>query len=278
MASSNVVQRVVSGVVLALCAGGVFYLGGAVLTAVCVLLSGVAAFEFLRATLPPYRRGETFVDDDAFLYALGFTLIPVALPLGGLQGAFATAVVLVMATLLRELRRFEAGTHEEKAFDALGAIALTLIYPVLFSSIFLAAILEIKGEPFRILIWYVATVALNDIGAWAVGRSIGKTKLAPRTSPGKTCEGAVGGLILALGLALPLGFLLSVPVPGGLLFVFALLISCLGQLGDLVESLVKRLLGVKDMGDTIPGHGGVLDRLDGHLFAAPALFLLTQVL
>lgn len=112
----------------------------------------------------------------------------------------------------------------------------------------------------------------TDIGAYLVGRLIGGPKLAPRISPGKTWSGALGGLLISAccGAALALA---TQGAPAHA-FVAGLILSFVAQIGDLLESAIKRKLGVKDSGRTIPGHGGLFDRLDGFLTAAPLAALL----
>jgi phosphatidate cytidylyltransferase len=112
----------------------------------------------------------------------------------------------------------------------------------------------------------------TDIGAYLTGRLLGGPKLAPRISPGKTWSGSLGGLLIAA--------LAGVLLAAGLLafswtaFAAGALLSLCAQAGDLLESAIKRRLGVKDSGQTIPGHGGLFDRLDGFLAAAPVAALL----
>jgi len=120
------------------------------------------------------------------------------------------------------------------------------------------------------VLFLLAIVWASDIGAYASGRLFGGPKLAPSISPGKTWSGAAGGLIAAL--AVPICFSLGLPTTRGLVVA-----ACLGitsQAGDLLESAIKRHFGVKDSGRLIPGHGGLLDRIDGLLVAAPMAGLL----
>lgn len=118
----------------------------------------------------------------------------------------------------------------------------------------------------------VAVIWATDIGAYLVGRLVGGKKLAPKISPGKTWSGSVGGLLmggLAAAMLAARGYGVDLAaLPAG----FAL--SVFAQAGDLLESWIKRKLGVKDSGRTIPGHGGLFDRLDGFLAAAPVAALL----
>jgi phosphatidate cytidylyltransferase len=144
-----------------------------------------------------------------------------------------------------------------------------------------AALLYLRGDPLAgrnnvlvlvLLIWAV------DIGAYLAGRMFGGPRLAPRISPGKTWSGAVGGLAAAIAVGLTAAALLS---GAGAWWRAALVSTGIGivaQAGDLLESLVKRGFGVKDSSQLIPGHGGLFDRLDGVLSAAPAAAVLALAL
>src|SRR5579871_2840014 len=120
----------------------------------------------------------------------------------------------------------------------------------------------------------VAVVWATDIGAYAAGRSIGGPRLAPRLSPRKTWAGLAGGVLSAALAGGAAALLLAVPAPL-LLVALSAGLAIVAQLGDLAESLAKRRFGVKDSSGLIPGHGGVLDRLDGLLAVVPAVALLT---
>jgi phosphatidate cytidylyltransferase len=133
-----------------------------------------------------------------------------------------------------------------------------------------------NDENYRpILLWLLVFVELNDVFAYLFGKTFGKRKLRPNTSPGKTWAGALGAVVATTAGAAVVGHFVfegtSLDRPLHLL-AMGLLISVLGQCGDLIVSSIKRDLGVKDMSDAIPGHGGLLDRFDSLLIAAPALF------
>jgi phosphatidate cytidylyltransferase len=125
----------------------------------------------------------------------------------------------------------------------------------------------------------VGAAIMGDIGGYAFGRLFGRTRIAPTVSPNKTWEGLVGGVVLAGVLAwfvLPLvGDLFERPLVGVAVAVLSVLA---GFVGDLTESMVKRDLGVKDLGDLLPGHGGILDRVDGLLLALPVGYHVVQLL
>ena len=122
------------------------------------------------------------------------------------------------------------------------------------------------------LLWLLAVVALTDIGAYAVGKSIGKTPFC-QTSPNKTLEGVFGGVALATVVGAFFG-LFVVDFWTAFIISFAVAVSSI--FGDLFESSLKRSVGVKDSGDLLPGHGGVLDRIDGYLFGGIVMLVLLR--
>lgn len=130
-----------------------------------------------------------------------------------------------------------------------------------------------RGAPLQLAI--LVCVELNDVFAYCSGKLFGKRKLAPQTSPNKTIGGALGALVLTTALFATLAHFIfrgtALDHPAHLV-ALGLLLSATGQWGDLVMSSIKRDLGIKDMGATIPGHGGLLDRFDSLLFVGPALF------
>lgn len=122
--------------------------------------------------------------------------------------------------------------------------------------------------------WMLSIVWACDIGAFFAGRSIGGPKLAPRLSPNKTWAGLIGGVLLATALAALLHYRYGLP---SRMFAATPLLAALAQGGDLYESWLKRRAGVKDSGNILPGHGGVLDRLDGLVPVAPVAALLVAI-
>ena len=129
-----------------------------------------------------------------------------------------------------------------------------------------------------LLIWLLAAAAAADIGAYFAGRRFGRRKLAPQVSPGKTWEGAIGGAvaILAWGVVGTMYFGAEQSLPRWLALVAVLFVASVT--GDLFESAFKRARGVKDSGGLLPGHGGVLDRIDSVIAAAPVFAVLAPVL
>ncbi|HZU68225.1 MAG TPA: phosphatidate cytidylyltransferase [Ktedonobacteraceae bacterium] len=130
-------------------------------------------------------------------------------------------------------------------------------------------------------LWWVLVVLLGtwsfDSGAFFTGRLIGRHKLAPKISPAKTWEGAIGGLVCSIAFSLALT-VIPLKVPWYLAIVLGILIGVAATLGDLAESLIKRTTHVKDSGHFMPGHGGILDRADSILFVVVVVFVFTQVI
>lgn len=168
----------------------------------------------------------------------------------------------------------------------LTALILILRFPVAFARpvvlgsglmvllpafISLAALLEAREHGRGMLLLALAIVWAADVGAYFAGRSLGRVKLAPRVSPGKTWEGAIGGLLCAAATAAVGAILLGQPVVPAL--PLGMSVAGISIVGDLTVSMFKRNAGLKDSGNLFPGHGGVLDRVDSVTAAAP-LFLL----
>jgi phosphatidate cytidylyltransferase len=129
-------------------------------------------------------------------------------------------------------------------------------------------------------VWWVyflvCTVFSGDIGAYYIGTYFGRHKLCPVVSPNKTIEGSVGGLALTLGVGALFKYFFMPLVPWGLSILFFLSIGIAGQVGDLFESALKRAGNIKDSGVLLPGHGGLLDRIDALLFAAPVTYFFKE--
>jgi len=122
------------------------------------------------------------------------------------------------------------------------------------------------------ILFLLVTVFSGDAGAYYVGKGIGRRKLCPALSSGKTVEGAVGGVLLNLAAALVLWSVLFRHLDLRLLLFLAVAMGIVGQAGDLAESIIKRSAGIKDSGTLLPGHGGIFDRVDAVLLAAPLLY------
>jgi len=165
----------------------------------------------------------------------------------------------------------------------LSAAVFGVIYTGYCGSFFISLQLGSEYGPALVTILFV-TIGSSDTGAYLIGKAIGRHKLAPRLSPNKTIEGSIAALCSGVLAGAVLWLLkermdwISYPSwPIGIYMLAGFLLSIIGQLGDLTESLLKRNAGIKDSGTIFPGHGGALDRCDAFLFGAPALFYLAAL-
>jgi phosphatidate cytidylyltransferase len=194
--------------------------------------------------------------------ASGLVLLPLGIAAIWFGGPVWTACLsVIVAGLIIEwvmLWRARLPPRPDAVVLILGLAYIALAWPSLF-------LLRAGPAGLANVLFVMVVVWAGDIGAYIAGRAIGGPRLAPSISPGKTWSGAAGGTFCAVlaGLAVAR---MHLPVAG----VLALGLSVVAQLGDLLESALKRRFGAKDSGRIIPGHGGLLDRLDGVLAAAPA--------
>jgi phosphatidate cytidylyltransferase len=179
--------------------------------------------------------------------------------------AILVAVVLIWQIFAP--RRVRAGV------DA-GVTVLGVLYAGLLPSYLISTRLLLHGREF--ILSAVACVWACDIAAYFVGRLIGRHKLAPDISPHKTIEGAVAGVVAAVAAAAVAAAVGWLSWPQAI--ALGLLTGVLAQIGDLVASMLKREVGIKDYGTAIPGHGGILDRFDGLFFTAPFVYFLLYFL
>jgi phosphatidate cytidylyltransferase len=183
-------------------------------------------------------------------------------------GMLMTApALLTYAALLSVLARYP-----RKSFFM--AVPFVAFLGVLYISLFLSyLILLYNGQDGKQWIFFLLIVLwCNDTGAYACGRTLGRLKLAPLVSPNKTVEGAVGGLGFSLIAALFVKMYLLTVLSFTQAAVLGLVIAVSGQAGDLCESAIKRHFSCKDSGSMLPGHGGMFDRIDSLLFAAPIAY------
>ncbi|MFD4547535.1 phosphatidate cytidylyltransferase [Streptomyces sp. NPDC058466] len=202
--------------------------------------------------------------------ALGGAAMVVAGYVRGAEGAWVAMALTALAVLVWRMTEPPEGYLR----DVTAGVFATFYVP--FLATFVAMMLTAEDGPRRVLTFLLLTV-VSDTGAYAVGWRFGKHKLAPRISPGKTREGLFGAVTFAMAAgALCMQFLINDGTWWqGLLLGLAVAASA--TLGDLGESMIKRDLGIKDMGTLLPGHGGIMDRLDSLLPTAPVVWLLLVI-
>ncbi|MEU6607458.1 phosphatidate cytidylyltransferase [Streptomyces shenzhenensis] len=199
--------------------------------------------------------------------ALGGAAMVVAGYVRGAQGAWVAMALTALAVLVWRMTQPPEGYLKDVTAGVFAA------FYVPFLATFVAMMLDADDGPRRVLTFLILTV-VSDTGAYAVGWRFGRHKLAPRISPGKTREGLLGAVLFAMVAgALCMQFLID----GGAWWqglLLGLAVAASATLGDLGESMIKRDLGIKDMGTLLPGHGGIMDRLDSLLPTAPVVWLL----
>lgn len=157
-----------------------------------------------------------------------------------------------------------------------GAVAMGFLGLLqIVSALMALATLHAMADGVYKLLYLLFLVFAADTGAYLAGRNFGRRKLAPNISPGKTIEGAAGGLLLCAAWALSGGLYAFSPSGTGIFWLLglSLLVAVFSIIGDLEESMFKRMVGIKDSGTLLPGHGGILDRVDSILAAAPVMVL-----
>lgn len=201
---------------------------------------------------------------------VGGTLMLVSSYYGGMEEASVTMALTVIATLIWRLSDGPDGFVRDAS-----AGLFSLAYLYLMGAFVLLMLVETDGAQ-RVLVFIIATIA-SDIGGYAAGVFLGKHPMAPNISPKKSWEGFAGSLItgIATGIASVTYLLHGEWWVGVILGVAGVVMA---TLGDLSESLIKRDLGIKDMGDLLPGHGGLMDRLDSLIAVAPVAWLILNYL
>ena len=278
MALSNLAARVMVAVVAIPLVGGAVYVGGVVLAVVLGIVSALAARELYgiaeQGGYTPLARAGTVL---AFL-------IPIAVHFFR-EGRFVPpeiALGAVVIIALFTLALFRRSTEQHP----LGAVAVTLV-GVMYTAGFLSFAYALRYHNYVVtaragsaLVFYPFVLTwISDTAGFFVGRAFGRAKLMPSVSPGKTRAGAIGALAFCMVASWAYSHWVLVPFASlgmrtGTALALGAAIGASVQVGDLVESLLKREGGVKDSSHLIPGHGGVLDRIDGMLFALPVTYFL----
>lgn len=260
---SEILRRTGAWVVIAILVIGPILAGRGATIIMGVAVALLCYREYARATGLFRNRAESGVVAAAIL-ATGFAAFD---HWYGLFVAIPSLALVLLATVA-VVRDTPKGYIQRVGLAALGVL--------MFATCLGHAMYLANDQRYRsILLLIIISVSFNDVFAFCVGKSVGGRKLAPLTSPGKTLSGAIGAIVLTTALVWVLGraAFAGTPLQSHLhLVAMGLLLSCAGILGDLTISSVKRDIGIKDMGVIIPGHGGVLDRCNSMLLAAPALF------
>ena len=264
---NNFVKRTLSGALFVVLVIGSILLDAYAFAAVFAVVTGWAVSEFHKLT-----NNQKNVTVNQWVSVVGAVLLfltsflhasnTIRYPIFSIYGLYVVGVLVI------ELFRKKENPIHDWAYFILGQVFVALPFSLLN---FIAFIDEATYKPL-ILVAVFVTIWVNDTGAYLVGITFGKHRLFERVSPKKSWEGFFGGAAAAL-LS---GYVFSIFIPEISLiqwFIFSEIIVIFGTFGDLIESLLKRTVQVKDSGNAIPGHGGLLDRFDSMLLAAPVIFI-----
>ncbi|MYA12642.1 MAG: phosphatidate cytidylyltransferase [Gemmatimonadetes bacterium] len=265
------------------------YLGDWYFTALVAVVAALTALEFYGLVRDRAGRPIAWLGVPA---AVLLVAIAAHEPSFHVWGNRALSLLLLLGLLAVAISIFDRSTNQPLLSATATVSGVLYTGGTLSFALLLRYLPEIRGampvrpiEGFMLVMLPVAVTCVADTASYFVGKRLGRRRLAPRLSPGKTVEGSIGGLAGAVVTGYAAGLfldgvgtlVLSAPVCAGI----GLLLGIAGQLGDLSESLLKREAGVKDSGRLLPGHGGFLDRFDSLLFTIPlayGLVLLAQVL
>jgi phosphatidate cytidylyltransferase len=245
------------------------YKGGVLFTILISIAGLVALWEYYRIVF----NGEDKPISNIILlwgYGINFAIIWSTFLVGPNLSVSVIGLNLIVVALI-SLFQFKT---DQTVLDVVIKQLQGIIYiPVLLS--FLVLIREGSSG----MIWVfvlLAVIFAGDTGAYYVGSYLGRHKLSPAVSPGKTIEGSIGGLAVNLVLGGVGKYFFLSGLPWGLSLLFFLTVGIAGQVGDLFESELKRSSGIKDSGGILPGHGGILDRIDALLFASPVAYIFIE--
>jgi len=257
-------RRLVTAVIFVIIMAAGHYTGPYTFAALFLIIAAGCLWEFLGLTLDLHtRRDKIRKVFGVVLGLLPFVLVTVLKLMKITDPEYFIAIAGIMfSPMVFTIFIYELYSHSKEPFANIAFMILGLFYiGIPFA---LVNFIAFDGDDFRLLVltW------VNDTGAYLTGSLIGKTPLFPRISPKKTWEGSTGGLITTLLIGWTLSFIFDdIPVTQWL--GLAVIVGIFGGLGDLVESMLKRSVGVKDSGDLLPGHGGLLDRFDAFIFVVP---------
>jgi phosphatidate cytidylyltransferase len=273
---SELTRRIIFAVIAAPASIALIYFGDWALAIVLSVLAGLAAWEFFRIAR---ETGALPLEPAGIALA---ALLPIAVHAQrlGFYTLSLTAIVAMILVLFSSTIWLRGPSG--KPLASVSVTAFGVVYAGLFSYVYALRYHDYAvgaGAGTALVSLPILLTWSTDVGAYTFGRAFGKKKLIPSVSPGKTVEGAVGGLGLAIVICLLYVRFILMPyaqlgltIQGAVLF--AIVVSVAAQVGDLAESLLKREAGIKDSSRIIPGHGGILDRFDSILFVMPIAFLL----
>lgn len=270
---SNFTKRILSSSIALPTTFILLYLGGPYFLAYTMIIMVLGAYEL----------NNVLGDAGWGFKSIYFLIIPILLSLAAYRSPTELYLSFALLCLLGVV--FELAKKSTTKVTFFNNWIFRAAYPgLLLSHIILIRELDLSGghnllesinltEPgLFLLILILLCTFTNDTAAYVVGKLIGSNKIAPTISPGKTVEGTIGGVLASCGMAVLVNYCFGAVIEHVWVIIWGLFIGLMAFLGDLFESKLKRQAGVKDSGNIIPGHGGILDRIDGLLFTIPSSY------
>lgn len=249
--SSSIVKRIITALVLVPATVGIMYVGFPYVQIMALLVGGLLAWEW--AEMVPSKKPCVYVSAYASSVAAAIMF----------PSCWGTAFVICGAALIVF---FKSAKENWRGLLTLGSLYIPL---GIGSLVWLYSLVGFSDT-----MWFLLMVWSVDTGGYLFGSTLKGPKLAPKISPNKTWSGLIGGVLLAVLVSVAYSYVFSDQLHIAFYAVLGGIIAVVAQVGDLVESYIKRRLGVKDSSNLLPGHGGIFDRIDGLIFAAPLVFLL----
>ena len=260
-------ERIITAICLLAILLPLIYLGGYWFIGLGLVATGIATWEMMamhdhgkEKKIPLWIKGITFIG----------TLLIVFVPTfrgSNFYDAQFISIAFAGALIVLNAIRIKLGQENISLYPL-------IIFYIGFS---FRALLETRSHSLILFIFLIAIVILTDSAAYFAGRAFGKRKLAPKISPNKTIEGAIGGWLAGALFAVAFGLMNNLFAELWILIILATCLPILSQLGDLLASAMKRKYGIKDYGKIFPGHGGVMDRIDSQMLAALLIYAIIQM-
>lgn len=260
-------QRIITGIIAGAVFLGLCFMGGLWYHLLVLAMALIGYYEFVKMTkVAPFGGTAAIGYLGVLMFVFPWRLLNLTFPLSWGSGIWLLMLLFLLVTVL---------SRNRVGIQQVSLLFLASVYV----GIGFMYIAESRNTPDgNGLFWtflLLVSIWASDAGAYFVGRKLGRNKLWPAISPNKTIEGAVGGVVIAVVTAM-----VFAAVSGGLLpfsnaLIIGLACAVIGQLGDLVQSAYKRVYGIKDSGNLLPGHGGILDRCDSWIVVFPFVHMLS---
>ncbi|MFC7372203.1 phosphatidate cytidylyltransferase [Fictibacillus iocasae] len=257
-------ERIITGAIAAVLFGGLVVYGGWPFAALVIGLSLIGMYELLKMKNMHHVSGVSII---GYVLTAGLAVpkevMDTITPFTKQDMLVSAVLILLVVTVVSKNRH----TFDDIAFVLFGSVYIGFGFYYLLETRFL-------NDGLYIVFFILFMIWAADSGAYFTGKAIGRHKLWPVISPNKTIEGALGGIAWSLAVGAICYVTDFVPFSLITVLAIALFVGVFGQIGDLAQSAFKRIYGVKDSGNLLPGHGGILDRLDSVLFVMPLVHVL----